>query len=1393
MSMRLLRKHWRGIAATGGILVVVLVVVGLWVVPWVITSAAGSATGGRVSIGGWWVGFGSAGVTGIRLHEGQEADSPVWLSAETVSTDLSLGALLHGRFGPRRVTIEEPEILIRLDEENRILTRFPGASSSEEGSETPAALPSVEVVNGSVTFDQTGRPRMTVDRLHARLLPDRGGFSQLDASSSGREWGRLSARGRFGPGFESFSLTLKSAGLDVTPGKAKSLPFVPPATWEHVEPTGPLKVSLSIRKAARGGLSVLTMVSFVRTELDLPSLGLHARDASGLMKIDGSGLVTLEEVRGDAIGGQVEANGRLDFGQSPPRIDLSLALEGIDVAQAPASWQLDEAGLTGRLTGKTHLLVVLDPKGADLTGSTGDAQLSGGTLQGIPVKSLTLQMSAEGQDLHYESDSPSASAPASSGELQGRGPVDLMRMGGAGLLSGLDISKFFGLGADAPRSPGGGRSGALPGERGVTPLVAADPEPGPEKAADEETKPRGGGLVLPKALSTEVEFEDVDLAQIVAKAKNFGIHLPFQLAGKLSVKARATIPLGAFRDVKAYAFHGSARLKQAHIAGIDIGHAEAHLDLEDGFLDLSRFAGRLVDRPKGHMLNPAPDTGPIPDEGPLPPGGFRARVRARLSPAGALSATVEARDLPLGELAAPYLPRPTPLSGLVNLDIAVAGDLAHATESSAWTASGTIDSHEIVFETARLDSVSTKFQVENARLELSKLSATLDGRPLQGSGRLDLKAPYGYSAVLDVSGWDLAHLLALVPSAPRPSPVSGSVSAEAKAEGSLSPFQVETSGSGTLGDLVATGVSLGTVPFRWSTGAEAVEMSIVDAHPLGGKFSADILLPLDDREIAGSSRFEDLDARLIDGAFPQYDIGLSGRASGHVSFLYRTSPPEGEPPIEFDARVDSKLLSVRELPIRAIHGVASLEGDVLKYDLYAEALEGKIQVKGSLPVGPEPARPLPEVAKAEPNGRLRAIGFRLEDALWSALGVGGVLGRLEGEGAVDANLRLSAEPLDVRARGLAEFRDLRLRAGGPIGRLKGEFLVSPERWGIDNVTGELFGGSVGGSLSYVPASGDEPSRLSYRAEITSADVGRLALLAPPLAGVLSGRANVRATGRLDEAFRARGELRLPVGRFYGLPMSELEAPVELTYLSSSGIGSVEARRFHARLAGGRLDGTARVRFGLHRNFSADLKLTQLDLGLLTRGALDSKRPASGKVSGTVDLKGLDAYRLETYSGRADLRLIDASVLDLPVFRVLDRFLGGAAGGGVFEQGELHALVSNRQIIVEQLALFGRVAQLHGEGKVGFDGQVDLVVLVNTNQMIPETGEALVALIPGLRNARGSVASLQVANYLSNKLLKLRVSGSVWSPVVTVDPSATVSNAAVGFFSGVLKLPLGLLK
>ena len=232
----------------------------------------------------------------------------------------------------------------------------------------------------------------------------------------------------------------------------------------------------------------------------------------------------------------------------------------------------------------------------------------------------------------------------------------------------------------------------------------------------------------------------MDLTQVLARGEALGLSLPFVLAGKLSLKAKATIPLGKLRDVKAYVFHGEATLKGAHVAGVDLGRLMARLDLENGILELSRLKGQLVNMPAGGLKNRSRPTDEFPDEGTLPAGGFRGRLRAELSPLGKLTAHLEGNALPLGEIAAPALPKPTPLGGLVDVHLDAGGDLEHATDPKAWTLDGQIDSHQITYREATLDAVAATVALKEGRFEVSELSATLEGQPLKAKAGVTLEA-----------------------------------------------------------------------------------------------------------------------------------------------------------------------------------------------------------------------------------------------------------------------------------------------------------------------------------------------------------------------------------------------------------------------------------------------------------------------------------------------------------------------------------------------------------------------------------------------------------------------------------------------------------------------------
>ena len=174
---------------------------------------------------------------------------------------------------------------------------------------------------------------------------------------------------------------------------------------------------------------------------------------------------------------------------------------------------------------------------------------------------------------------------------------------------------------------------------------------------------------------------------------------------------------------------------------------------------------------------------------------------------------------------------------------------------------------------------------------------------------------------------------------------------------------------------------------------------------------------------------------------------------------------------------------------------------------------------------------------------------------------------------------------------------------------------------------------------------------------------------PALARGAEGFGSVRATGQLDETLRASAEILVPRARVHGLPIAELRFPAEIELSPNSGVGSIHARHWTGHLAGGAVRGDAWLRLGEDRSFRSDVQLTGLDLEILSRLQSAGKHSASGKLSGSISLNGPNPNDLGKLRGRVDLDLDEASLVEMPVFRELDRFLEyGEALDGVVGEG-----------------------------------------------------------------------------------------------------------------------------
>ncbi len=1352
--MRVRFRLWKVLGL--GLLLAALVVVLLrsWILPALLVSQIEAQTGGRATIGSWWLGGSSAGLTRLALYETRADGAPLWAAADRVGTDLSLQGLLRGQFLPRRITIDGARLTLRLDRAGKLLTPISAHSSGGSG-----ALPTLVMRNAEVTIRQEGRPELTLKRIQVRLASYQGKV-QLAARSDDPDWGPVEALGEFANSFRTGRVEVNSKrGITVDPAKVERIPFVPPEVWTNVLPDGTVDAQMTLEISADGTCRTRIEVGLRNTRVKSTALNLTSGHTSGKVVVDGA-RVTLEKVAGDAIGGRVEASGTLDFSLAPPQFDLSLGLQGINVADAPKSWQLDQSRVTGRLAGTARLKAALLRDGIDLSGSTGEAEVTDGSIQGIPVKALKLVMHADRNELRYESKVPGAS------ELQ----RTLQKLLDA--VPELSASKTF----DGLRSPQ-----TLPGQP-----KSAGMGPGPsEVPKHRDAMPKTGGFQLPRSITTKIALQDVDLSKLVARSKLLlGSRMAIPVSGKLDLKAEATIPLGALRELKDYVFHGELSLRGASIFQVDVGTLAARLDLAGGVLELSDLRGQLVDRPDGGPGNPPPPASRVPREGPLPPGAFRGSLRAEVSPPGRLNVRLEGNELPLGEVAAPVFPPPTPVSGLLSLDAAADATLANAADPKAWSVRGRAQSVQLGYQASRLDSVALGFTLRDGRLNVSECTAKLKGRPLSANLTLELSRPYAITSRLDMAEWDIAALAALIPSFPQPAPIVGSLSAHAEADGTLFPANLTSKGEGRFGRFQTGPVPLGDVTFRWATIGDTIVISDVDAHPFGGRIVAEARVPtVRGRPIEGSATLEKLDMAGVATAIPGQRLKLSGEAGGKLGFAIASDISK----LETNIALSAPTLKVDGIPVEQVQASLVAHKGVVSYVLSADSLGGRLRFDGSVPLADISAGKAAE-------GELRATDLGLEP-LWKALGLSGAAGRLEGVASLDANIRAGRIGREdgVWAHGLAELRDLSWGKHHSLGQVRGTIALMPDSWWIEPLEGGLFGGLANGrAWGTFPTK--RPAKAGFELRIDRAALHQLLAFEPELAKHSEGFGTLRMAGEMDESCRASAELDVTHGRIYGVAVSELRAPAELVLNPTTGTGQLHVRHWNARIAGGRVRGNALLHVGTEPSFQGEVVVTELDLESVTRLMSDARRTESGRITGRIGLSGHHLAHPRSYRGRVDLALSDASLISLPVVREIDKFLG-ASRGGLFENGEFHGMILNKQLNIDQSTLQGRLAQLHASGTVGFDGQLNLEVLVNTNQIIPETGQALVSKIPGLSNVlnRRDQSALRVANYLSNRLLKLRVTGTVGNPSTAIDPSVVVADTAVAFFSGVLKLPLGFVK
>jgi hypothetical protein len=1317
--------------------------------------------GGRVEVEETDIGLlGDSSLHGLRLHESNRSDEEPWVRVGTVKTDVSALDLLRGVM-PRQITLTDPAVTLRLDRAGHLLTQLP---------ETPAAegpVPEIRIEGGRVTLRQEGRPEMVVNGIRAEVQPD-GDRLTLKGEISDPEWGDWSLDGAADRAAGSLTFTLKTDRAEVTQDKLLRLPEVPPGVWKEVEAQGVTPVEFTFRHDPR-----TKAVNHYRVVLNpsgaaitLPVLSLRPKSVRGGITIEDN-VVTLDKVRGQDLGGELEVDGTLDFRGRENVLHFVVTAKELDVRQVPEQWNLDERlkKLGGKLSGKADLTVRYD--GDVHTSGEGHGELTGVMLGGKATTiELDLHPTRKGFRLHQrpaqegrlpKEEEPSLrrtdfqSVPETNGRIENPSYV----------LTSLPVEDDP-LVREATRTVHDGvravgRTILDTGTKAVGRLPRGD-----------ITKP---STTPPTYLDLSLNLKDVDLARLL---KDLEIQVPFEVSGRLSMKVQASIPVDRPHDLKLYKVSGSATLPIFTLSGVEMKDVTARVRYEDGILRLEEVRGRLV-------------SGPVPRGEKPYAGTFAGSARLGVVPEGDLTAELKLTEIPLSQLAQ-ALGIKEEVTGAVSGSAELRVPSGKLRDPSAWQGSGQLSSPRVTAYGWTLTDAAAGVRVGNGLLSVRDVTGKLEGATVSGSAEAKLTAPYTYEGHLELARGDLCSLQRLAPGLRPPLAVAGTFGVTAEVRGTLKPFTAKVSGSATGQDVKLENAKVKSLSCRWEPAGDVLKVSDVKARLYGGEVTGSADVPLaPDREGKLDLRLQDVDVGALVQDLPAVPLRLEGNVNGSLKGTLPAAREGGERSFDGEVELTSPKLRVQNLPAEKITGTLSYRKGVGEYHLKGGLLGGTFDLDGRIPPRkagaappkPEPGErpPLPDDPPPPADSHLRIRGADL-GRLGQALEMRGVLDALHGRVDVDVDFRL--DPTSYLPIGSGGFRVTRLRWGDEeiADTLQGTILLADGELRLSDVSGELGGGSVRGQ---VRLSLRDPSRGSFRLNLDRVPVERLLVPWPTLAANVRGSLDARLRGSLGRVWRGGGDLTLTQGRVFGVEVSEWHVPLRFELAPGRGRGEINSEELSAQVAHGRVNGRFAFRFGDETRLDGNMRFFGVELRELLRSLNETTSFGAGRMSGRIDFASNNVRSLNDVTANVEASFSQTQGYQLPILAQILPFISRSGSNTTFQSGELRGRLADGIFRVQRLTLSGNLVNLIAEGTVTTTGRLNLDVTAATSVL--KVGNGLLRGI-GLHVSSGPlpIALLaEITNRLAGTSLHLIVSGTLRDPVVRVEPLSLLTDEAARFF------------
>jgi hypothetical protein len=1284
-----------------------------------------SVVGCPVEVGSVDVGVGESALRTVALREADGgAAHPPWATADEVRVDLSIWDLLRGETMPRRLTLIGAQVTLHLDDQGKLLTRLPRTTGGQE------RLPAIHLDRGSVTIHQEGRPEMAVQGVTADVDTE-GDHLTLTGTIADPVWGDWTAEGSAIPGKWSGQLTLATPGLHATPDLLERLPWVPAEVWQQVRTEGDTPVRFAFRFASENDDFHWRIDLQPRnTTVSVQSIQLTVTQTQGRVEIDDK-VVRLGDVRGQTAGGEVRTSADLDFRGKASRLEFKVHAAGLNVRQLPKSWSLPPQ-IEGKLDGDADLeLTVIG--GKIQTRGQGQGVIRDARVAGQPADPIRLRLHAAGSGYQFLSKHVPAVDPAGpwlalvlAQAPPERQPEPFFPAWAVNVLT----RKLLDWLPEIPRA--------------ANRLLTWGPQPtGPGKAAE------------PRYLEANLSLRDIDLAQFV---KGLGVTLPFPVAGRASFQVRAAFPIDTPRDPKTYRAEGSATATRLVLAGLEFEDVRARIAYRNGVLHLDELHGR------------------VPGSSAGAPGAFEGRGQLQLIPAGELTAGLTLDRIPLARVLSLVPGAAEQIAGDVSGGAQVRVPADRLREVEAWEAGGSATVPTLRAYGLALDRVGADFVLRKGTLSATNVRGNLEGTPISGSADLRLTGQFPFQGRIETRGADLAALERLTPEFRLPVAVAGRLDLSATAQGTLNPLALRTSGRVAADHLRVENFKVSELKFHWDSNPERLALKDLQGTLYSGNLTGSAVWPLKSGgQGKGELRFQDVDVAALTRDVPQIPVRLEGRASGAVEATVAAAGA-GRGPVAA-AKLDLKAprLRIQGLPAERLTGTVDYRAGTLDFRLEGDTLGGKFQLDGQYPPAPAKAAEPP----ASREGHLRIEGARLS-RLGDDLNAGPALRSLAGR--LDLELTYRFQGPNRIPVGQGRFSVTRLRWGQSdlADRIGGDLLLGADELRLRNLTGTVAGGGLRGGVVYDLR---QPNRSRFVLVLEGVDASRLLAPWPALASRVQGPMDARVRGRLGREWVGTAEVTLTRGRLAGVEVDQLRLPFAFAVAPFRGNGHLQLEESSSQVAFGRMTTRASLTFGSGSRLEGQVRFTEVDIRTLLTPFTEQAQNASGRMTGQIDFGGTELRSIDDLNAtmQADLRQTRAA--GIPVLgQLLPFLLPIQSSGAAFSSGDLRARLSRGIIRIQRLTLQGTSSRLFIEGNITVEGRLNLEVTAATGgpNVNPVLFNQIVQRVPLVGTVPVGLL-LQARNLLATWAIHLRVTGTIRSPSIQVEPLSIVSENLFRFF------------